>query len=219
MTVDALTEALSRINAYYGETPSTEEAKARLMVYGGALRDIPDELAIQAMQEAFTVCRWPRQFLVDWVAAIRRRQSAALPDASDMWFAATNAVRELEKWAYRMQFSGCILPDGTKLDRAGCAKKAEEVFLALPEPVRTWAGNWRELVNLMGRQPAELAQYVKPGFVRAVEQDTAARLSGSMPLLPEQREALAFAVTRPTEQANNFLAAERPRRIKKRGAD
>ena len=45
-----------------------------------------------------------------------------------------------------------------------------EIFAALPVAVQRWAGSPAELSMTFGRDGADLLQFVKPGFVRAVSE-------------------------------------------------
>ena len=215
MTVERLQKALDKIDEFYRLHLTDAERKARTEVYAYTLKDIPDEVAMQALMRAFTVCRYPSQLLVDWCAEVRRTQAAALPSAEELWVQARAAAREIEQNLYWAKSGGLVTASG-KLTPTDIMEHVKEVFSGLPAAVRAWAGSPQDLTAMMSRSYADLSQYIKPGFVRAVE---AAQPDARTPALPPASPRLdAPRVDRETPSGNDFLAdaLNRPRRHKRK---
>ena len=216
MTVERLQTALDKIDEFYRLHLTDAERKARTEVYAYTLKDIPDEVAMQALMRAFTGCRYPSQLLVDWCAEIRKTQAAALPSAEELWQQALAVAREIDQNLYWARSGGLVTASG-KLTPSDIMEHVKTVFDGLPAAVRAWAGGPQDLVSLMGRSYADLSQYIKPGFVRAVETaQPDARLPALSPASPCQD---APRVDRAQPSGNDFLAdaATRPRRHKRKG--
>lgn len=167
MTKECLKECLTLIDNYFGKELTTDERKARAMVYAAALKDIPDNIALRGLTAALTVCRYQNQLLVDWCAEIRRLQSAALPSASDLWRDALIAARKIERNRYYMTHGGLVTVNG-KLTAEDFKAENRSIFEALPAAVRDWAGSPEELVDKLNQDQAELLRFVRPSFDRAV---------------------------------------------------
>lgn len=168
MTVECLKSSMLRIERYFGKELSTDERTARAEVYAAALKEIPDDVVSAALVKALTVCRYQNQLLVDWCAEIRKIQDVGRPTANDLWNDAAVAARKIEANLYYMHIGGLITADG-KLNRDDLKRRNTEIFAALPVAVQRWAGSPAELSTTFGRDSADLLQFVKPGFIRAVQ--------------------------------------------------
>lgn len=170
MTVECLKNALALIENYFGRPLSTDERTARSQIYAAALKDIPDDVAAAALTKALTVCRYQNQLLVDWCAEIRKLQSAGQPTANDLWTQAIVAARKIEANLYYQTHGGFIAPDGRKLKGEDFKKENAKIFAALPMVVQRWAGSPADLSEIFSsRSSADLRQFVRPGFDRAVQ--------------------------------------------------
>lgn len=169
MTVECLKNALALIENYFGRPLSTDERTARSQIYAAALKDIPDDVAAAALTKALTVCRYQNQLLVDWCAEIRKLQSAGQPTANDLWTQAATAAKQITANLYYMTHGGLVTSEG-KLTGENFKTRNAEIFAALPVAVQRWAGSPAELSMTFGRDGADLLQFVKPGFVRAVSE-------------------------------------------------
>lgn len=170
MTVECLKEALALIENYFGRPLSTDERTARSQIYAAALKDIPDDVAAAALTKALTVCRYQNQLLVDWCAEIKKLLSAQQPSANDLWAQAAAAARKIEANLYYQTHGGFIAPDGRKLKGEDFKKENAKIFAALPMVVQRWAGSPADLSEIFSsRSSADLRQFVRPGFDRAVQ--------------------------------------------------
>ena len=212
MTVERLQKALDKIDEFYRLHLTDAERKTRTEVYAYTLKDIPDEVAMQALMRAFTICRYPSQLMVDWCAEIRRTQAAALPSAEELWVQARTAAREIEQNLYWAHSGGLVTASG-KLTPSDIMEHVKTVFDGLPAAVRAWAGSPQDLVSLMGRSYADLSQYIKPGFVRAVE---AAQPDARTPALPSASPRLDAPRVDRAEPSGNDYIVDRPRRHKRK---
>lgn len=186
MTVECLKSSMLRIERYFGKELSTDERTARAEVYAAALKEIPDDVVSAALVKALTVCRYQNQLLVDWCAEIRKIQDVGRPTANDLWNDAAVAARKIEANLYYMHIGGLITADG-KLNRDDLKRRNTEIFAALPVAVQRWAGSPAGLVDALDRSNADLLQYVKPGFVKAV--DAAKDADRMPPALPSGAKA------------------------------
>ena len=168
MTVECLKSSMLRIERYFGKELSTDERTARAEVYAAALKEIPDDVVSAALVKALTVCRYQNQLLVDWCAEIRKLQSAGQPTANDLWAQAATAARQITANLYYMTHGGLVTPTG-KLTGEDFKTRNAEIFATLPVAVQRWAGSPAELSTTFGRDSADLLQFVKPGFIRAVQ--------------------------------------------------
>ena len=189
MTVECLKNALALIENYFGRPLSTDERTARSQIYAAALKDIPDDVAAAALTKALTVCRYQNQLLVDWCAEIRKLQSAGQPTANDLWTQAIVAARKIERNQYYATHGGLVTATG-KLTAEDFRAENRSIFGALPAAVREWAGSPAGLVDALDRSNADLLQYVKPGFVKAV--DAAKDADRMPPALPSGGNAASF---------------------------
>lgn len=169
MTVECLKNALALIENYFGRPLSTDERTARSQIYAAALKDIPDDVAAAALTKALTVCRYQNQLLVDWCAEVKKLLTAGLPSANDLWAQAATAARQITANLYYMTHGGLVTPAG-KLTGEDFKARNAEIFATLPVAVQRWAGSPAELSTTFGRDSADLLQFVKPGFVRAVSE-------------------------------------------------
>ena len=156
------------IENYFGKQLSTEERTARAGVYADALKEIPDEVVSAALTKALTVCRYQNQLLVDWCAEIRKIQAAQLPTANDLWNEAAAAARKIEANLYYMHHGGLMTSVG-KITGEEFKRLNSEIFASLPAVVQRWAGSPEDLSDIFtSRSTADLRQFVRPGFDRAV---------------------------------------------------
>ena len=159
-----------RIERYFGKELSTDERTARAEVYAAALKEIPDDVVSAALVKALTVCRYQNQLLVDWCAEIRKIQDVGSPTANDLWAQAAAAARKIEANLYYQTHGGFIAPDGRKLKGEDFKKENVKIFAALPMVVQRWAGSPADLSEIFSsRSSADLRQFVRPGFDRAVQ--------------------------------------------------
>lgn len=170
MTDTKLRELLVVIDDHYGRARSLEERRADTQIYIRAFGTIPDEIVEKALYTAFTQCRFQNQLIVDWCAEIKKLLSAQQPSANDLWTQAAAAARKIEANLYYQTHGGFIAPDGRKLKGEDFKKENAKIFAALPVAVQRWAGSPAELSMTFGRDGADLLQFVKPGFVRAVSE-------------------------------------------------
>lgn len=170
MTVECLKSSMLRIERYFGKELSTDERTARAEVYAAALKEIPDDVVSAALVKALTVCRYQNQLLVDWCAEIRKIQDVGRPTANDLWNDAAVAARKIEANLYYQTHGGFIAPDGRKLKGEDFKKENVKIFAALPMVVQRWAGSPADLSEIFSsRSSADLRQFVRPGFDRAVQ--------------------------------------------------
>lgn len=170
MTIQKITELLTLADNFFGKQLTFEERDARFQVYVYALKDIPDNIAEKALHNALQVCRYQNQLLVDWCAEIKKLQAAGLPSATDLWAQAAAAARKIEANLYYQTHGGFIAPDGRKLKGEDFKKENAKIFAALPMVVQRWAGSPADLSEIFSsRSSADLRQFVRPGFDRAVQ--------------------------------------------------
>lgn len=170
MTVECLKSSMLRIERYFGKELSTDERTARAEVYAAALKEIPDDVVSAALVKALTVCRYQNQLLVDWCAEIKKLLSAQQPSANDLWAQAAAAARKIEANLYYQTYGGFIAPDGRKLKGEDFKKENAKIFATLPMVVQRWAGSPADLSEIFSsRSSADLRQFVRPGFDRAVQ--------------------------------------------------
>ena len=170
MTDKKLMELLLVIDDHYGRIRSKEERMADTKIYIQAFGAIPDEIVEKALYTAFTQCRYQNQLIVDWCAEVKKLLAAGLPSANDLWAQAAAAARKIEANLYYQTHGGFIALDGRKLKGEDFKKENAKIFAALPMVVQRWAGSPAELSMTFGRDGADLLQFVKPGFVRAVSE-------------------------------------------------
>ena len=159
MTDKKLMELLVVIDDHYGRIRSKEERMADTKIYIQAFGAIPDEIVEKALYTAFTQCRYQNQLIVDWCAEVKKLLTAGLPSANDLWAQAATAARQITANLYYMTHGG----EDFKARNA-------EIFATLPVAVQRWAGSPADLSMTFGRDGADLLQFVKPGFVRAVSE-------------------------------------------------
>ena len=169
MTDKKLMELLVVIDDHYGRIRSKEERMADTKIYIQAFGAIPDEIVEKALYTAFTQCRYQNQLIVDWCAEVKKLLAAGLPSANDLWNDAAVAARKIEANLYYMHIGGLITVDG-KLNRDDLKRRNAEIFAALPVAVQRWAGSPEDLSDIFSsRSTADLRQFVRPGFDRAVQ--------------------------------------------------
>lgn len=169
MTDKKLMELLVVIDDHYGRIRSKEERMADTKIYIQAFGAIPDEIVEKALYTAFTQCRYQNQLIVDWCAEVKKMLVAGLPSANDLWNDAAVAARKIEANLYYMHIGGLITADG-KLNRDDLKRRNAEIFAALPVAVQRWAGSPEDLSDIFSsRSTADLRQFVRPGFDRAVQ--------------------------------------------------
>lgn len=78
------------------------------------------------------------------------------------------AARKIERNQYYATHGGLVTATG-KLTAEDFRAENRSIFGALPAAVREWAGSPAGLVDALDRSNADLLQYVKPGFVKAVD--------------------------------------------------
>ena len=169
MTDTKLRELLVVIDDHYGRARSLEERRADTQIYIRAFGTIPDEIVEKALYTAFTQCRFQNQLIVDWCAEIKKLLSAQQPSANDLWTQAAAAARKIEANLYYQTHGGLVTPTG-KLPGEDFKSRNAEIFAALPVAVQRWAGSPADLSEIFSsRSSADLRQFVRPGFDRAVQ--------------------------------------------------
>ncbi len=169
MTDKKLLELLVVIDNHYGRIRSKEERKADTQIYIRAFGTIPDEIVEKALYTAFTQCRFQNQLIVDWCAEIKKLLSDQQPSANDLWAQAAAAARKIEANLYYQTHGGLMTSEG-KLTGEDFKARNAEIFAALPMVVQRWAGSPADLSEIFSsRSSADLRQFVRPGFDRAVQ--------------------------------------------------
>ena len=169
MTDKKLMELLVVIDDHYGRIRSKEERMADTKIYIQAFGAIPDEIVEKALYTAFTQCRYQNQLIVDWCAEVKKLLTAGLPSANDLWAQAATAARQITANLYYMTHGGLVTPAG-KLTGEDFKARNAEIFAALPMVVQRWAGSPADLSEIFSsRSSADLRQFVRPGFDRAVQ--------------------------------------------------
>ena len=169
MTDTKLRELLVVIDDHYGRARSLEERRADTQIYIRAFGTIPDEIVEKALYTAFTQCRFQNQLIVDWCAEIKKLLSAQQPSANDLWTQAAAAARKIEANLHYQTHGGLVTPTG-KLTGEDFKSRNAEIFAALPVAVQRWAGSPADLSEIFSsRSSADLRQFVRPGFDRAVQ--------------------------------------------------
>lgn len=181
MTDKKLKELLIVIDNRYGRVRSKEDRIIDLKTCVQAFGMVPDEIVEKALYAAFAKCRFPNQIIVDWCEEIKKLQATVKPSANDLWAQAATAARQITANLYYMTHGGLVTPTG-KLTGEDFKTRNAEIFATLPVAVQRWAGSPAELSTTFGRDSADLLQFVKPGFIRAVQDATVENLKP--PALP-----------------------------------
>lgn len=169
MTDKKLMELLVVIDDHYGRIRSKEERMADTKIYIQAFGAIPDEIVEKALYTAFTQCRYQNQLIVDWCAEVKKLLAAGLPSANDLWAQAATAAKQITANLYYMTHGGLVTSEG-KLTGENFKTRNAEIFAALPVEVQRWAGSPADLSEIFSsRSSADLRQFVRPGFDRAVQ--------------------------------------------------
>lgn len=169
MTGEKLKELMISIDNYFGKQLTTDERRARAEIYYAALKEIPDNVAARALVEALKVCRYQNQLMVDWCAEIRKQQAEQQISPNDLWNEAAAAARKIEANLYYQTHGGLMTTEG-KLTGEDFKRRNAEIFAALPVAVQRWAGSPADLSEIFSsRSSADLRQFVRPGFDRAVQ--------------------------------------------------
>lgn len=168
MTDKKLKELLIVIDNRYGRVRSKEDRIIDLKTCVQAFGMVPDEIVEKALYAAFAKCRFPNQIIVDWCEEIKKLQATVKPSANDLWAQAATAARQITANLYYMTHGGLVTPTG-KLTGEDFKTRNAEIFATLPVAVQRWAGSPAELSTTFGRDSADLLQFVKPGFIRAVQ--------------------------------------------------
>ena len=169
MTDKKLMELLVVIDDHYGRIRSKEERMADTKIYIQAFGAIPDEIVEKALYTAFTQCRYQNQLIVDWCAEVKKLLAAGLPSANDLWAQAATAAKQITANLYYMTHGGLVTSEG-KLTGENFKTRNAEIFAALPVAVQLWAGSPADLSEIFSsRSSADLRQFVRPGFDRAVQ--------------------------------------------------
>ena len=169
MTDKKLKELLIVIDNRYGRVRSKEDRIIDLKTCVQAFGMVPDEIVEKALYAAFAKCRFPNQIIVDWCEEIKKLQATVKPSANDLWAQAATAARQITANLYYMTHGGLVTPTG-KLTGEDFKTRNAEIFATLPVAVQRWAGSPADLSMTFGRDGADLLQFVKPGFVRAVSE-------------------------------------------------
>ena len=160
------TQVLIRQNlAMYrvGEKTFTEEqAATQLAIWAAALREIPAEVALQAMQRAFAVCRFPVT-LADLFDQLRAMQASQLQTTAEVWRevlqAAHKAYNNMAEYRYTMK-----TPSG-KTQGQLAKERNREIFAALHPAAKEWLGSAEELAAL-DELDARTLSYRQKDFAR-----------------------------------------------------
>lgn len=169
MTDTKLRELMADIDNHYGWSRSKEERKSDAKIYIRTFGNIPDEIVETALYAAYTKCRAQNQLIVDWNAEVKKLLSAQQPSANDLWAQAAAAARKIEANLYYQTHGGLMTSEG-KLTGEDFKRRNAEIFAALPMVVQRWAGSPADLSEIFSsRSSADLRQFVRPGFDRAVQ--------------------------------------------------
>ena len=168
MTDKKLKELLIVIDNRYGRVRSKEDRIIDFKTCVQAFGMVPDEIVEKALYAAFAKCRFPNQIIIDWCEKIKKLQATVKPSANDLWAQAATAARQITANLYYMTHGGLVTPTG-KLTGEDFKTRNAEIFATLPVAVQRWAGSPAELSTTFGRDSADLLQFVKPGFIRAVQ--------------------------------------------------
>ena len=169
MTDKKLKELLIVIDNRYGRVRSKEDRIIDLKTCVQAFGMVPDEIVEKALYAAFAKCRFPNQIIVDWCEEIKKLQATVKPSANDLWAQAATAARQITANLYYMTHGGLVTPTG-KLTGEDFKTRNAEIFAALPMVVQRWAGSPADLSEIFSsRSSADLRQFVRPGFDRAVQ--------------------------------------------------
>lgn len=169
MTDKKLKELLAVIDNRYGRVRSKEECIIEIKTCVQAFGMVPDEIVEKALYAAFAECRFPKQIIVDWRAEIKKLQATVEPSANDLWAQAAAAARKIEANLYYQTHGGLMTTEG-KLTGEDFKRRNAEIFAALPVAVQRWAGSPSDLSEIFAsRSTADLRQFVRPGFDRAVQ--------------------------------------------------
>lgn len=168
MTDKKLKELLIVIDNRYGRVRSKEDRIIDFKTCVQAFGMVPDEIVEKALYAAFAKCRFPNQIIVDWCEEIKKLQATVKPSANDLWAQAATAARQITANLYYMTHGGLVTPTG-KLTGEDFKTRNAEIFAALPMVVQRWAGSPADLSEIFSsRSSADLRQFVRPGFDRAV---------------------------------------------------
>ena len=169
MTDMKLRELMADIDNHYGWNRSKEERKSDAKIYIRTFGNVPDEIVETALYAAYTKCRVQNQLIVDWCAEVKKLLSAQQPSANDLWAQAAAAARKIEANLYYQTHGGLMTSEG-KLTGEDFKARNAEIFAALPVAVQRWAGSPADLSEIFSsRSSADLRQFVRPGFDRAVQ--------------------------------------------------
>lgn len=170
MTDKKLKELLTVIDNRYGRVRSKEECIIEIKTCIQAFGMVSDEIVEKALYAAFARCRFPKQIIVDWNEEVQKLQATTQPSANNLWAQAASAARKIEANLYYQTHGGLMTPTG-KLTGEDFKARNAEIFAALPVAVQRWAGSPADLSEIFSsRSSADLLQFVKPGFVRAVSE-------------------------------------------------
>lgn len=169
MTDKKLKELLIVIDNRYGRVRSKEDRIIDLKTCVQAFGMVPDEIVEKALYAAFAKCRFPNQIIVDWCEEIKKLQATVKPSANDLWAQAATAAKQITANLYYMTHGGLVTSEG-KLTGENFKTRNAEIFAALPVAVQRWAGSPADLSEIFSsRSSADLRQFVRPGFDRAVQ--------------------------------------------------
>jgi len=169
VTDKKLKELLIVIDNRYGRVRSKEDRIIDLKTCVQAFGMVPDEIVEKALYAAFAKCRFPNQIIVDWCEEIKKLQATVKPSANDLWAQAATAARQITANLYYMTHGGLVTSEG-KLTGENFKTRNAEIFAALPVAVQRWAGSPADLSEIFSsRSSADLRQFVRPGFDRAVQ--------------------------------------------------
>lgn len=172
MTQESLIQCLATIDAHFGKHSDTANRKAEMYIYSSILGTVPDEIALKALPDAFAVCRYQSQFIVDWCNAIRALQASSLPSANESWEQTRRVAKRIQDNLYYARSGGYMTHSG-KITPCQLREENRKAFAELPSAVQAWAGSPDDLAELFERPPADIAQFIKPGFMRAVREANA----------------------------------------------
>lgn len=151
---------------YKGHTDA--DLQALVANWAAQLKDIPAELGLQAFLLAQRKAgSWPVS-IGQMFEALEEITAQSRPNTGTLWHACLKAAHA----AYENY--GCYnftarLPDGRTQGQAA-RDRNEALWSSLPLEIRDWAGGISTLIDMDRRSTADLEQYVRPGFERAVAQ-------------------------------------------------
>lgn len=169
MTLTEVRALLEQNKAMYkqSEKPLTDnEAAIQLGVWASALKDISPLVALEAMQKAFTVCRFPVT-LADLMGQLRAMQASCERSPAELWCDLVQLAKHAASTEQEYRFTARTPEGPTQGELA--RKRNRERFEKLPLMVQKYLGNLNGLIT-MGRMDEEALRFERNRFEKACEE-------------------------------------------------